>query len=375
MNGIVLRLRADGGAEWTDASGIVREGMPRPQDGDRIVVLVPASDVLLLEADGIPGRERQWSRALPYLVEERIVAPIETQRVAWSRGERPGSACVAVVASRSLDAWLARLGEAGLAPDAMYSEALALPVVPQRRSLLVEPGHCVLRTGPAAAFSGTVEEVVALAAAFDPLDIDAWIAGEAKAPLPVSSARRVDHALALLASADPDPAVDLLMGRGAGRGKRGSAAEAWRRAAVPIGAAVALALALPLLEGWMLAAKVEAQRAEMTALYRRAVPDAAAWDDPDARLRSALVANGMAGGDDAVAMLSRTANGLSLRGITIDSLEARQGRLEVVAHAAGIGELDALRGGLSGEGLRVAIDDIVPGTRGVQGRLTIEAAP
>lgn len=374
MNRIVLRLRADGGAEWTDASGIIREGMPCPQDGDCIVVLVPGSDVLLLEADGIPGRERQWSRALPYLVEERIVAPIETQRVAWSRGERPGSARVAVVANRSLDAWLSRLGEAGLAPDAMYSEALALPVAPQRRTLLVEPGRCVLRTGPAAAFSGTVEEVVALAAAFDPLDIDTWIAGEAEAPFPASPARRVDHALALLASADPDPAVDLLMGRGAGRGKRGSAAEAWRRAAMPICAAAVLALALPLLEGWMLAAKVEAQRAEMTALYRRAVPDADAWDHPEARLRSALVTNGLAGGDDAVAMLSRAAPGLSSRGISIESIEARRGRMEVVAHGSGVGELDALRIRLAGEGLRAAIDDIVPGMRGAQGRLTIEVA-
>lgn len=128
MNRIVLRLRADGGGEWIGSDGVVHDGWPVPRREDRVVVLVPADEVLLLEVAAIPGSERQWSRALPFLVEEQLVSPVESQHLAWARASRDAPIRVAVVARARLEGWLAQLRTAGVEPDAMFSEALASPM-------------------------------------------------------------------------------------------------------------------------------------------------------------------------------------------------------------------------------------------------------
>ena len=100
-----------------------------------IVVLVPAEDVLLTEAR-VPARNRaQLLQALPFAVEDQLLAPVESLHFAAATGE--GDAVgVAVVAKATLRSWLDRLSEAGIRADAILPDSLALPFAPDHVTLL-----------------------------------------------------------------------------------------------------------------------------------------------------------------------------------------------------------------------------------------------
>lgn len=377
MNRIVLRLRVDGGSEWIGNDGAVHEGWPIPGRDDRVEVLVPAADVLLLEIALIPGSERHWSRALPFLVEDQLVLPVESQHVAWARAGDDARLCVAVVERARLDGWLARLRAAGVEPDAMFSEALALPWHGERPTLLVDGGRCVLRLAETGALAGEADEIASLMPPGDAaIAVDAWLVGEASTSVPVHSRRIVGHALHVLAAQPPAPGLNLLQGEYAPRRRSEGLARHWRRAAVLVATAVLLALLHPLLDHHKLGRLVIAQRAEMEQLYRRAVPSAGAVDAPARRLRSALVARGLDRGEGAMALLAQAAPAIAADDrLSLDALEYREHRLDLVLRGGSVADLDALRQRLSRAGLAAEITGTTPGTRGVQGRLRLAAAP
>ena len=110
---VTLRLLADERVEWIDAQDIVHVGWPSPEPDTQVSVLVPGETVTLLELPRVAGTDRQLTQALPALVEEQLVAPVEEQHLAWwaaGDGERLG---VAAVLRADMDGWLARLRAAG----------------------------------------------------------------------------------------------------------------------------------------------------------------------------------------------------------------------------------------------------------------------
>ena len=374
MTQLLLRLRADGGSEWLDAGGIVHVGWPPPH-AERVVVLVPAEDVLLLDVARIAGSERQWSQALPFVVEEQLVLPIESQHVAWWRGSRDDRVCVAVVARARLDDWLAQLHAAGVAPDVLLPESLALPWHPDRPTLLVDDGRCVFRLGESSALAGDVDEIAAYAAyaEYAPV-VDAWLVGDASSPLPAQEEHVVAHALHAFSALGAG--LNLLQGDYVPRGRSNGLARRWRRAAVLVCIALLLALLHPLLDRHKLAGKVTAQHAEMAQLYRRAVPSATSVDDPARQLQSALAARGLAHGDGLMNLLAQVAPALAADDrLSLDSLDYRERRLELVVQAGSVADLDAMRQRLARNGLNAEIASTTPGTRGVQGRLRLGATP
>jgi general secretion pathway protein L len=375
MTQVLLRLLPDGRSEWRDADGTIRDGWPPPQRADRVVVLVPAEDVLLLDVARIAGSERQWSQALPFVVEEQLVLPIESQHVAWWRGSRDDRICVAVVARARLEAWLAQLHAAGVAPDILLPESLALPWNPERPTLLVDGERCVLRLSESSALAGDPDEIVAFAAHAESLPaVDAWRVGDASSPLPAQEEHVVAHALHAFGM---QPAgLNLLQGDYVPRGRSDGLARRWRRAAVLVGIALLLALLHPLLDRHKLAGKVIAQRAEMQQLYRRAVPSATTVDDPARQLQSALAARGLVHGDGLMGLLAQVAPALAADDrLALDALEYRERRLELVVQAGSVADLDGLRQRLARSGINAEIADTTPGTRGVQGRLRLGADP
>ncbi len=137
------RTRAGGEGSLTEAAGQIA--------GGRVVVLVPARDVVLLEAE-LPTRNRQQLlKALPYLVEEQFGADIESLHFATPARIDKGKATVAVVAKDKMRQWQEALAQAGITPNAMIPESLALPLADGEWSVLCDGGVAILRTGVRAA--------------------------------------------------------------------------------------------------------------------------------------------------------------------------------------------------------------------------------
>jgi general secretion pathway protein L len=107
--------------------------------GRRICVLLSGAEVLLAEPEVPIKAGVKLQQLVPYALEEQLAQDIEELHFAIGRrmSESP-RVPVAVVARALLDHWLAELRDAGIEPDAVYTESELLPQNPGQAVALLE---------------------------------------------------------------------------------------------------------------------------------------------------------------------------------------------------------------------------------------------
>jgi len=120
--------------------------------GRPVLVLVPSLDVTLRSV-ALPGKaNRQLLKALPYLLEDELCEDVEQLHLALL-GMEGQQAQVAVVAHSRMRAWLGWLAEAGLTPQRLLPDVLALPRPDDSWQALELEGQWLIRTGPYSGYS------------------------------------------------------------------------------------------------------------------------------------------------------------------------------------------------------------------------------
>ncbi len=117
-----------------------------------VSALLPGEAALLTSAD-VPSRQRrQIQQAVPYMVEDDLA--IEVDDCHFAIGERlaDGEISVAAIERDLLERTLARLGDAGLTPNALKLDTLCVPF-DGTATVLVEAGRVHVKTGPASGIS------------------------------------------------------------------------------------------------------------------------------------------------------------------------------------------------------------------------------
>jgi general secretion pathway protein L len=157
---LLLRLDSAGDPSWLrqGADGRTSAGSARGwppaaalASAGEIVVLVPAEDVLLTEARVAAKSRAQLMQAIPFAVEDQLLAPVEDLQFAATEGT--GDAVgVAIVSRATLRGWLEQLAANGIRPDVLLPDSLALPLAPDRATALVENDRAVVRLAPSSAF-------------------------------------------------------------------------------------------------------------------------------------------------------------------------------------------------------------------------------
>jgi general secretion pathway protein L len=376
-----LRQGADGRASagstrgWPPAAAVAGAG--------EIVVLVPAEDVLLTEARVAAKSRAQRMQAIPFAVEDQLLAPVEDLQFAAteSAGDTVG---VAVVARATLRAWLDRLAANGIRPDVLLPESLALPLAPDRATALVENGRAIVRLAPSSAFVAAPAELGAWLerAGGDarPLDVfDFRDGAQPRLAVPAASyEERQRDPLAFLARSLRSPALNLLNGEFAPQHRAARGARWWRVAAALAAAVVALAvldLGLEVLQLSRTSARLDAAA---TDAVRRAFPDV---DGAElARATPADIARRrierLRGGTDGSGFLRVVGEIAPVLGSTTQiqtrGMEFRNGTLELGLRAPDVATLDAVRERLAAQpGLAVTVTAANPGESGVDGRIRI----
>lgn len=110
-----------------------------------IIIIVPAEDVLLTSVSLPTMRGNRLNQAIPFALEENLVAEIETLHFAYGKQEETGCYPVAVVAKEKMKQWLELLSSWHIVPDIMIPLTLALPVTEHAWSFLIDEGICVRR--------------------------------------------------------------------------------------------------------------------------------------------------------------------------------------------------------------------------------------
>ena len=154
---LLLRLPAAGAAdaEWLsiDASGEPAEARQRGPlslaaavaRSANVVVIAPATQILLAEPELPPGSGLKLARAVPFALEEQLTEDID--ELVFSLGKRrpSGGTPVAVVSRNVLQGWLADLAAAGIEPVALYADMSLLPQNPGQTLLWFENGRLSVR--------------------------------------------------------------------------------------------------------------------------------------------------------------------------------------------------------------------------------------
>jgi general secretion pathway protein L len=140
----------------------------------RVIVLAPATQVLLAEPELPPGGGAKLARAVPFALEEQLTEDVDQLSFAIGHRRSNGTTPVAVVSRTVLQGWLANLTAAGLEPQALYADISLIPENPGQTVLWLEKDRLAVRRPGAIPFAvelSPVKEALVVAGVIaDPLE-------------------------------------------------------------------------------------------------------------------------------------------------------------------------------------------------------------
>jgi general secretion pathway protein L len=120
--------------------------IPHPQNGEIITILIPGSEVLISPVKLPHSTRAQLRKAIPYALEDQLIADIETQHFALG-SIHPGEAvAVAVIAKQQLQDWLMALQVVNIQPEIMLPDYLAIPYEEEAWTIVLENQFALIRT-------------------------------------------------------------------------------------------------------------------------------------------------------------------------------------------------------------------------------------
>src|ERR1700749_909584 len=98
----------------------------------KLIVLAPATQILLAEPELPPGGGAKLARAVPFALEEQVTEDVDLLSFAIGHRRNSGTTPVAVVSRSVLQGWIADLTAAGLEPQAIYADISLIPENPSQ---------------------------------------------------------------------------------------------------------------------------------------------------------------------------------------------------------------------------------------------------
>lgn len=353
----VAWLACDAGRVTASGTDALAEGALLA-DGRRVIAIAPGSSVLLTRA-AVPSRKPQHiRRAVPFALEERLAADVASLHFAHGLREADGTVPVAVIDRALLDAWLTTLDAAGLAPEALLPEPLALPQPDGSWLLACDAERAVLRCGSHVGYALDRDEVTALLrgalaesdgpspeltlCGVDPDDLG-MLRGQFAA---LSTAEAPDFESLLASASAEQPAIDLLQGEFARQADGGSRWQDWRQPLALAACLLVLLFGERLWQVQQMGAESARLEAQMHAILRDSAPGITRIVDPVAQLRQQLEARrGGAGGARFLDLLATSGEALAAESNwQLASLNYRDGTLQLQLRMPGFDHFERLRG-------------------------------
>ncbi len=361
--------------------------------GFEIIVLAPATDILLASAS-VPTRNRQrMLQAVPYALEDQLISDIGELHFALGRTDTLGAVAVAVVACARIDAWLEALQGAGLQPDIVVPENLCLPWEPTSWTLLVEQDQVMLRTAVQRGMVADAENLdtimqcaLAEAGELRPQRLRLYpCTGPAIDPRQVAAEHGVvvetvpcpSDALSLLATHyDSEQAINLLQGRYSRKEQLSRLWRPWRATAALLAGLLILKFGSSIGHYAVLAGEDRALQMQIETLYRKTFPDAKKVVDARAQMQHRL--EELQGNGASTGFLELVgAAGPVLRevpSIEVQNLRGQDGEIEFELNLRDLQALDQLKQRLTDDAkLDVEIVSATARDGKVEGRVKIRS--
>ena len=316
-----------------------------PRRADRIQLVVPAAQVLIVRARVPKEARRRAGSALAFAVEEQTAGEPDANHVSWL-GTVGDDDVLAIIDKGGLARWRDALAAAGIRGYEVHVETLLLPRVTGEWSLAWSGGEGFVRTGE---FEGTAtdcgdRETPPLSLRLLLEEAEAHRAGPASLALyPAESdvvpdieawTRELGIAVRLAGTWDwrtapADAGVSVAQERQRWRAFTGVAARL-RPAAWILGAALALQATALVIDWTSLAGEQRTLRKQMDSRFRAAFPDAVAVVDPALQMRRKLAEARHAAGETDVGDFLPM-----IRKVTVAMKDLPAGGLRIVSYESG----------------------------------------
>lgn len=392
---LLVRLHPDGALSWLslNAGGpasAAHAGHPPAQAvgrAQRVIAVVAADDVLLLDAPRVSKQRGQFAKAVPFALEDQLVSSVEDMHFAFPEKLAGERVPVAAVSRNAMQAWIARLVEAGVRADAMFAETQLLPVSDEAGTVAIDGTRAAWRSttsqGGACDVAGLNEWLAVIRAgepALRALDVYDFRRGSPPPPIADRGLRYhpspSDFLAFLAAQTAAEPVINLLQGEFAPLHRQAPTQKLWRNAAMLCAAAVLLAFV------YLIADYVKAshQADQLEDSARQVLHDTFPQmdnvaGDPRQLMQSAL--ENLRGGADATGLLytlTKIAPILSsTTRTTLTGLEYHNATLELGLRAPDVQTLDRMREQIATlPGFTVTLTAANSGSNGgVDGRIRI----
>jgi general secretion pathway protein L len=417
---LLIRLPRDPAAHaaWivVDARGVAVESpaggplaLAQPAAAGRhVCVLVPGTDVLMMEPELPVKAGTKLAQMVPYALEEQLADDIDDLHFAIGRrgssetiARRAGDSArtpVAVVARALMDEWLSTVQAAGISAESMYADTDLLPANPGQAVGWLDGDMVVVRPAggaPVAMPADALPEALALARAqpADEFAVETFGAGlilytgaaEWQQHGPAVEALREqfdgitvqvlsDGPLPLLAQQLPaNTAINLLQGPYAPQTSNAVGWRAWRVAAILLACLVGLHVAGKATELLVLKKREHTLDASIDQAFRAAMPGEINTTDARRRMQQRLV-TARGGGEfsgllPALGALVVARNGAP--GTVVQALSFREGAVDLKLAAPNAESLDRISRSLRDNGWQADLTaGNVAGT-GYEGRIQI----
>lgn len=145
--------------------------LAKAAQGKRLILLLPATSVLLQELELPVKANAQIKKALPFALEDRLADDIENYHLVWHK-QSTGKLAVAIVSHEKMITMTGLFDKAGIELAGMYPESLCLPYQADQYSLLIEDQQASLR---ASVWQGWGIDVDALPVILPKLLDEGWL--------------------------------------------------------------------------------------------------------------------------------------------------------------------------------------------------------
>lgn len=358
----------------------------------RVVVVVPGAEVTLHRVQ-VPARSPNEIRlAVPFALEDQLAGKIEGLHFAVGSKSADGTVPVAVMSHDALRRYLQPLIDAGIQPESVIPEQLALPWREGGCSVLIDAGHAVVRTGSNEGFaveSELLAEVLRRSGKSDsPIQI--WV--DTDAPQAVQAAKaaaaqrdrdQVEQrrlppvSAALYAEALQSAPSRIEMLQGEHRLHQEGGWQRWRPALMVAAAALLLHVGWSLWDIYSMKREASDLTVRSQELFRSTFPEVKKVRDDlvgqaNNQLKS-LVAGSSAG--DFPSMFAYAGSVLkNTPAVTIDAFSFKEGALTLNVAAPDAAQLKPLADQIAqASGARAVIEDEQPAAGGVAAKLIIRA--
>jgi general secretion pathway protein L len=366
----------------------------------KVIVLAPASQILLAQPELPPGGGAKIARAVPFALEEQLTEDVDQLSFALGRRRAGGSTPVAVVSRSVLQSWIADLSAAGIEPHAIYPDISLIPENPGQTVLWLEKQRLAVRRPGALPFAvelSPVKEALVVAGVIaDPLDSSAepktlesailYVTREDWARVQTEFERMAQDFASLkvqLLAAGPlpwlarglhaDEAVNLLQGEFSRAADYGERWRQWRVAALLAAALLGVHVAAQALQIRSAKHESAALDSEISQLFTAAMP-ADPITDPRRQMQERLDRIRKSGAGPQYFLRALQTLGGALANTpktTINSLSYRDQSLEMTVNAPSLAALSQLSQLVAKEGLAAEIQSSNPVATGVEAHLQI----